>query len=173
MRRIHFLLMNFRFVRRVVLGALLCAVIPSADRASADDSFRPFKMKTLDGTQRTLSDVLGRATLVVFFFPTCQYCNIAFPEIQKIYDGYKDRGLSMIWINIVPEENVLIKNWQATHGYTVPILLGGKSVQNDYKLNETPTHYLLDARGKILSKHAGYKAGDEKDLEREIQAALK
>jgi cytochrome oxidase Cu insertion factor (SCO1/SenC/PrrC family) len=117
--------------------------------------------------------VLGRATLVVFFFPTCKYCNFAFPEVKRIYDIYKDSGLSMIWINIVPEENALIKNWQSTHGYTVPILLGGKSVQNDYKLNETPTHYLLDARGKIRSKHAGYKAGDEKDLEREIQEALK
>jgi cytochrome oxidase Cu insertion factor (SCO1/SenC/PrrC family) len=165
--------MNFRFVRLVVLGALLCTIVPAADRASADESFKPFKMKTLDGTQRTLSDVLGKATLVVFFFPTCKYCNVAFPEVQRIYDIYKDRGLSMIWINIVPEENALIKNWQSTHGYTVPILLGGKSVQNDYKLNETPTHYLLDARGKIRSKHAGYKAGDEKDLEREIQEALK
>ena len=164
--------MNFKCVRLVALAALLLTGVSASGRAAADESFRPFKMKTLDGTQRTLSDVLGKATLVVFFFPTCKYCNVAFPEIQKIYDGYKDRGLSMIWINIVPEENSLIKSWQATHGYTVPILLGGKSVQNDYKLNETPTHYLLDARGKILSRHAGYKAGDEKELEREIQQAL-
>jgi cytochrome oxidase Cu insertion factor (SCO1/SenC/PrrC family) len=164
--------MNARIVRQMLLGVLLLAAVAVANRVLADESFRPFKMKTLDGAQRTLSDVLGKATVVVFFFPTCKYCNAAFPEIQKIYDGYKDRGLSMIWINIVPEENSLIKNWQATHGYTVPVLLGGKSVQNDYKLDETPTHYLLDARGKILSKHAGYKAGDEKNLEREIQQAL-
>ena len=164
--------MDLRFVRRVLVCLVMFVVIATAGRAAEDESFRPFKMKTLDGTQRTLADVLGKATLVVFFFPTCKYCNAAFPEIQKIYDGYKDRGLSMIWINIVPEENSLIKSWQGTHGYTVPVLLGGKSVQNDYKLNETPTHYLLDARGKILSKHAGYKAGDEKDLERAIQQAL-
>jgi len=164
--------MDFKFVRRLLAGVVLLIVVVTGHHVSADESFRPFKMKTLDGTQRTLSDVLGKATLVVFFFPTCKYCNVAFPEVQKIYDVYKDRGLSMIWINIVPEENSLIKNWQSTHGYTVPILLGGKSVQNDYKLNETPTHYLLDARGKILSKHSGYKAGDEKALEREIQQAL-
>jgi len=137
--------------------------------AVSSESFRPFKLKTLEGTQRSLSEILGKATVVVFFFPTCKYCNAAFPEIQKIYDSYKDRGLSMVWINIVPEENSLIKNWQATHGYTVPILLGGKSVQNDYKLSETPTHYLLDSRGKILAKHSGYKPGD---LERRIQQAL-
>jgi peroxiredoxin len=163
--------MNARFVRCAMLAALLSLVV-TASHASVDDSFRSFKLKTLEGTQRTLSDVLGKATVVVFFFPTCKYCNAAFPEIQKIYDSYKDRGLSMVWINIVPEENSLIKNWQSTHGYTVPVLLGGKSIQNDYKLDETPTHYLLDARGKILSKHSGYKAGDEKILDREIQQAL-
>lgn len=163
--------MNPRFVRYALLAAVL-SIVATTSRASADESFRPFKLKTLEGTQRTLSDVLGKATVVVFFFPTCKYCNAAFPEIQKIYDSYKDRGLSMVWINIVPEENSLIKNWQATHGYSVPVLLGGKSVQNDYELNETPTHYLLDARGKIVSKHSGYKAGDEKTLEREIQQAL-
>lgn len=163
--------MNSRFVRYALLAAAL-SVVATTTRASADESLRPFKLKTLEGTQRTLSDVLGKATVVVFFFPTCKYCNAAFPEIQKIYDSYKDRGLSMVWINIVPEENSLIKNWQAAHGYTVPVLLGGKSVQDDYRLDETPTHFLLDARGTIVSKHSGYKAGDEKTLEREIQQAL-
>jgi len=164
--------MNSRLVRQLWLGMFLVTFIATANPASADDNFRPFKLKTLEGTQRTLSEVLGKATLVVFFFPTCKYCNAAFPEIQKIYDTYKDRGLSMVWINIVPEEQPLIQRWRTEHGYSVPVLLGGKSIQNDYKLDETPTHYLLDSRGKILSKHAGYKAGDEKNLEAEIQRAL-
>jgi peroxiredoxin len=142
------------------------------DGAAAAEKFKPFKMKTLEGAQKSLSDVLGKATLVVFFFPTCPFCNAAFPEIQKLHDSYKDRGLSMVWINVVPEEERLIADWRTRHGYTVPVLLGGRSVQNDYKLVMTPTHYLLDSQGKVLSSHAGYTAGDEKGLEREIQQAL-
>ena len=159
-------------MRRALLGALLIAAVAMQDRAAAADSFRPFKLKTLEGSQRSLPDVLGKATVVIFFFPSCQYCNAAFPEIQKIYDAYKDRGLSMVWINVVPDEEPLIADWRATHGYTVPVLLGGRSVQSDYRLVMTPTNYVLDSRGKVLSKHAGYKAGDEKDLERDIQLAL-
>lgn len=159
-------------MRRALLGVLLLAAVAMQDRAAAAESFKSFKLKTLEGSQRSLPDVLGKATLVVFFFPTCAYCNAAFPEIQKIYDAYKDRGLSMVWINVVPEEEPLIAGWRTTHGYTVPVLLGGRSVQNDYRLVMTPTHYLLDSRGKVLSKHAGYKAGDEKALERDILQAL-
>jgi cytochrome oxidase Cu insertion factor (SCO1/SenC/PrrC family) len=157
---------------RVVLLGVLLAGVAMQDRAAAAESFKPFKLKALDGSQRSLPDVLGKATVVIFFFPTCQYCNAAFPEVQKIYDAYKDRGLSMVWINVVPDEEPLIAAWRATHGYTIPVLLGGRSVQNDYKLVMTPTHYVLDARGKVLSKHAGYTAGDEKALERDIQQAL-
>jgi peroxiredoxin len=159
-------------MRRVLLGVLLLAAVAMPDRAAAAGSFKPFKLKTLEGSQRSLPDVLGKATVVIFFFPSCQYCNAAFPEVQKLYDAYKNRGLSMVWINVVPDEEPLIANWMATHGYTVPVLLGGRAVQNDYKLVMTPTHYLLDSRGKVLSKHAGYTAGDEKALERDIQQAL-
>ena len=159
-------------MRRLGVCAALLVAIAAHAPSAAEERFKPFKMTTLDGAQRSFPDVLGRATLVVFFFPTCQYCNVAFPQMQKIYDSYKDRGLSMVWINILPDENKLIAAWKDSHGYTVPILLGGRSVQNDYNLTETPTDYLLDAKGNVLSKHAGYKAGDEKTLDEEIQKAL-
>lgn len=159
-------------MRHVLLGVLLLAAVATQNPAAAAESFKPFKLKTLEGSPRSLPDVLAKATVVVFFFPTCQYCNAAFPEVQKIYDAYKDRGLSMVWVNVVPDEERLIPAWLAQHGFTVPVLLGGRSVQNDYRLVMTPTHYILDSRGKVLSKHAGYKAGDEKDLERDIQLAL-
>jgi thiol-disulfide isomerase/thioredoxin len=156
----------------VVCGVLLMASIAMADGMLAAERFKPFKMKSLEGAEKSLSDVLGKATLVVFFFPTCPYCNAAFPEIQKFHDRYKDQGLSTVWINVVPQEERLIPGWRSTHGYTVPVLMGGRSVQNDYKLTMTPTHFLLDAQGNVISRHTGYKPGDGKELEREIQQAL-
>ena len=104
----------------VVCGALLLASIAMANGMLAAESFKPFKMKSLEGAQKSLSDVLGKVTLVVFFFPTCPYCNAAFPEIQKFHDRYKDQGLSTVWINVVPQEERLIPEWRSAHGYTVP-----------------------------------------------------
>lgn len=158
---------------RLLLGLLLAAIaIPSA--AGAADGFKAFKnLKTLDGGRQSLADVLSpKATVVVFFFPTCPYCNAAFPEVQKIYDRYKAEGLAMVWINLVPDEENLIAGWRAQHGYTVPVLLGTRSLVNDYKLRMTPTHFVLDAKGQVLASHAGYTAGDETTLERDIRQAL-
>ena len=157
---------------RVAALVLACA-IALAPRTALAENFRPFTLKALEGDERSLQQVLGRkATLVGFFFPTCQYCNAAFPLVQKIYDANKDRGLAMVWINVIPDEQKLIADWRTSHGYTATILLGSRSVAEDYDLRMTPTHVLLDAKGKVLWKHAGYKPGDEKEIDRRIQQAL-
>jgi thioredoxin-related protein len=155
------------------LGTLLALTIALAPRAALAENFKSFTLKTLAGDERTLPQVLGsKATLVAFFFPTCQYCNAAFPHVQKVFDANKDRGLTMVWINVIPDEQKLIADWRTSHGYTATILLGSRSVAEDYDLRMTPTHVLLDAKGKVLWKHAGYKPGDEKEIERRIQQAL-
>jgi len=139
------------------------------------ETFRPFRLKTLDGTEKSLPDVSGtRATLVVFFYPTCRYCNLAGPDIQRMYNTYSAQGLSVVWINILPDEQGQVARWQADHGYTAPVLVGGEleQIQNDYGVEGTPTHYLLDGEGRILSKHSGFRAGDEKGLEEEIKRAV-
>lgn len=153
-------------------GCLFLAFILALPSFASAEKLKSFKLKTLDGAEKTLPDVLGKATLVVFFFPTCPYCNAAFPKVQKLYDTYRDQGLAMVWINVVPDEQRLIADWRTKHGYTVPILLGSRSTPNDYKVRMTPTHYLLDGRGEILSKQDGFSPGDENRLEQQIQQAL-
>ena len=169
--------MSAAIARLIVVSMLIGAGAVTAASTGANDGrrdavFKPFKLTALDGSRITLSDVLGQATLIVFFFPTCTYCNVALPEMQKLHDDYKDRGLSVVWINVVPEQEPLISQWRTRHGYTVPILLGGRSLQKDYSLTMTPTHYLLDASGKVVSRQVGYKRGELTALERRIREAL-
>ena len=151
------------------LAATGTAAAPAVGRA-----FKPFALKTLEGAGKTLPDVLGKATLVVFFYPTCAFCNVAAPEIQRLHDIYGAQGLSVVYINAYPDEEQLIPEWLKEHRYTVPVLVGAKlsDVQRDYGVESTPTHYLLDARGVVLSRHSGYQAGDSVALEQEIKKAL-
>ncbi|SPF54794.1 conserved hypothetical protein [Candidatus Sulfopaludibacter sp. SbA4] len=140
----------------------------------ASDTFKPFTLRTLDGKKKTLKDFSNKVTLVSFFFPRCPYCNVELPLIQKIYDKYKDKGLSAVWVNILPEEVGLIAGWQVAKNLTVPVLIGGsqESLQRDYHINSTPSTYLLDENGRVLFRADGYQPGDEKTLEARIEAAL-
>jgi cytochrome oxidase Cu insertion factor (SCO1/SenC/PrrC family) len=152
----------------------VAGTLPEGSSQTAFDAFKPFSLKTLDGKKRTLKDFSNKVTLVSFFFPRCPYCNVELPQIQKIYDKYKDRGLSAVWVNILPEEEGLIAGWQMAKNLTVPVLIGGsqESLQRDYHINSTPSTYLLDENGRVLFREDGYKPGDEKTLESKIEAAL-
>ncbi|HTM04423.1 MAG TPA: TlpA disulfide reductase family protein [Vicinamibacterales bacterium] len=154
-------------------ATILVVALTLPSPAAAADRLKPFKLKTLDGVEQTLAQVSGaKATLVVFFFPTCPYCNAEFPFVQQWYDTYKAHGLNIVWINVVPDEQKLIRIWQKQHGYTVPILLGRDSTPGDYKVRTTPTQYLLNANGETVLRKDAYYAGDEKAMEQEIRRAL-
>jgi len=152
----------------------VAGTLPETASQTASTIFKPFSLKTLDGKKKTLKDFSNKVTLVSFFFPRCPYCNVELPEIQKMYDKYKDRGLSAVWVNILPEEAGLIAGWQMAKNLTVPVLIGGsqESLQRDYHINSTPSTYLLDENGGVLFRQDGYKPGDEKTLEARIEAAL-
>lgn len=157
--------------------ALCCLLFVSfflTVNASAADKFKPFKLKTIDGTKKTLQDFANKATLVAFYYPTCAYCNLAIPEVLKIHDKYKDQGLSWVIINVKPEESKLIAGWQEKYHITVPVLIGASqdSLMDDYSLTMTPTHYLLGSKGEVILRQGSYNRGDEKIIETKIQEAL-
>jgi thiol-disulfide isomerase/thioredoxin len=156
----------------LLLAGTLAVPAVGVENANADRTFKPFRLKTPEGASVTLAEVLDKATLVVFFFPSCTYCSLALPEMQRLHDAYIDDGLSVVWINVLPEQARLVPGWRSRHGYRVPILLGGRSVQKDYALTMTPTHYLLDGDGNVVARQAGFKRGDQKELERQIQEVL-
>ena len=171
-------LLNRRNVRAMVwgLGCLLAVAILLPPGIAKDPKpFKPFKLKTLDGTRKTLADYANKLTLVAFFYPRCPYCEVALPEGQKIYDKYRDQGLSMVMINVVSQENKLIPKFMEEHNLTAPVLIGAwqPSLMRDYDLKATPTHFLLDEEGAVLLRQEGYKSGDEKLLEEKIATVLK
>ena len=163
-------------VLSICLAIGLALSVSAGVTAQTREPFKPFKLKTLEKKDATLADVKGsKATLVVFFFPTCKYCHVALPSMQKLYDTYREQGLSMVWVNALPPEEKLIPKWLAERGYTVPILIGAstRAMDKDYKVVMTPTYYLLDAEGRIVSTHGGFQDGDDKKLEDAVMNVLK
>lgn len=157
---------------RIAAALVLVLVLGSFSQAAAAVRFKPFTMPSVDGRPTTLAEVMGTVTLVVFFFPTCGFCNAWLPEAQALQDRYEARGLSTVWINVVPGQDGQVAAWRASRGLRAPVLLGGRSAQRDYKVRMTPTHVLLDAQGQVVFTHAGYGRGDAEKLEAAVRRAL-
>ncbi len=54
-----------------------------------------FKVKTQDGTERSLADYKGKVLMVVNTATECGFTS-QYEELQKLYDKYKDQGLEIL-----------------------------------------------------------------------------
>jgi len=161
----------------LALGFVACSSEPPPGEPihfDTGNSFKPFELLDLEGQTRQLSDFLARSTLVSFFFPTCGACNEEMPHFQEFYEKYRDQGLNVVAVNVIPDQDPLVPQWRNDNGYTFPILVGAETnaLIADYRLSSTPLNFILDAEGKILSRQEGYAPGSEARIEARIREAL-
>ena len=160
--------------KKLVLSSLAVIVIMcwalagfAAGRMAPD-----FRAKTMDGKSVQFSDYLNRGPILVDFWATwCVPCIKEMAHFQELYDTYHDRGFEILGISIDnPRSSSKIKPMVKSKGWTFPILLDpNKEVLK--KLggrNVVPYTLIVSPDGEIIATYEGYKAGNEKIVEREI-----
>ena len=147
-------------------------------RLAAAVDFPEIRLQTaMDGQDVTFDKVKGRVTLFNVFFPTCGFCNAEMPHLKKIRDEYADQGLSLVSVNLLPDQNELIADWKKKGGYEHPILV---TETTDYLVKTLglrfpggmPANFLVDAGGKVHFRHIGYQPGEEEILEAQVRELL-
>jgi peroxiredoxin len=134
-----------------------------------------FSLKNLQGEVVSLSDVLGKGPVILNFWATwCKPCLKELPHIEKLQKDFREQGLTVLAISEDSPWSVSkVKSFVSGNRYTFHVLLdtNGK-VMRKYGLLGTPYTFLLDAGGKILYKHFGYRPGDENALRAEVEKAF-
>ena len=123
----------------------------------------PFTLPQLDGPEVTLTALKGRVVVMEFWATWCTPCRFSLPSLEGIGKRYRDRGVSVLLIN-VGEEPDSIRKW-AEHRYTSPILIdeGGK-VAGRYGVAGIPRLFIADQAGRLVWAHQGYGGGLEHNL---------
>ncbi len=124
------------------------------------------------------AEAVDKPTLLVFWSIFCEPCRIEMPIIQKLYEKHRDAGLSVLAIALdgEPLKNSIV-GFVKQEGYTFRVLIDELDekemfkVADPYGVGGTPTIYLVDRAGKVVSAKVGrFK---EEDLEKAIQSVLK
>jgi len=115
-----------------------------------------FVLKTLDGETVRLSDLQGQAVLINFWATWCTPCRREMPEIQTVYEEYKDQGFVVIAVNI-QESSEQVRAWAEEFGLTFPIAMDSTgAVTNEYLLLDVlPTTVFVGRDGVIKSIYRG------------------
>ena len=123
-----------------------------------------FSLKSLDGKEYSLNDLLQRGLVVAAFFKiSCPVCQFTFPFLERLYKRYGDDGVTFLGIS--QDDPRDSRDFAKEFGVTFPMLIDdedGYIVSNAYGLTSVPTIFLIDTGGTVKVSSMGF---DKKDLE--------
>lgn len=101
------------------------------------------------GPSVRLADLKGKPVILNFWASWCQPCAKEMPDLQAIYDKYKDQGLQLYGVN-VGESKVAVNSYRKQHDIRFPILLDlEEQAQIAYKILPIPATFFIDRSGEI------------------------
>ena len=108
-----------------------------------------FSLETLDDEMVSLSDLRGQAVLINFWATWCPPCRAEMPAIQQVYDRYRDRGFTVLAVDL-QESEAEITAFTEPLGLTFPILLDRSGqVFARYRVKALPSTFFVDQKGII------------------------
>ncbi len=159
-------------LKRLLIFTVLIICLGTA----AEGKIKDFRLKDLDNKAVHYSQLKGEKLTIIDFWATwCKPCSRAIPKLIEIYERYNKQGVQLIGISVDSPRNLSkVKPFVHSKHITYPILLDINSqVMTDFKIKLLPTILFVDSDDEIIYLHQGYRPGDEKVLEEEIQKFLK
>ncbi len=156
----------------LALGLAWAGWAPLA-KAVGDGTVAPeIALKDLSGHDVKLADLKGKVVPVDFWASWCGPCREELPVLDGLYKKYKDKGLVIIGVGLDHDSDRLAKFLRALP-VSFPVVHDPQgAVANKYEPPKMPSSYLIDKRGLIRHVHAGFKASDKAQFDKELSALL-
>jgi len=123
-------------------------------KLEADDAKRQtadFTLQDLQGKPWHLRDLRGNVVLVNFWATWCPPCRKEMPDLQALYDKYKDQGFLVL--SISDEEVAKVSPFVSERKISYPVLLDpGRKVNDAFVVEGIPKTFVYDREGKMVAQ---------------------
>lgn len=110
-----------------------------------------FTLTDLTGKQWTLKELQGKVVLVNFWATWCPPCRKEIPDLEVLYNRFKDQGLLVL--AITDEDRAKVEPFVTKNNMTYPVLLDpGQKVGKLYEVAGIPKSLIYDRTGKLVAQ---------------------
>jgi len=137
-------------------GRILAARIAAIEQVGIAAQAPDFTLPTPDGGQVSLYSVKGKLKIIDFWASWCGPCRMENPNMVKLYDDFKDKGLAVISVSLDERKAAWTQAIQKDGMPWVHVsdLKGWKSeVVKLYNVDSVPCILVLDENNRILAKN--------------------
>jgi len=150
----------------IILICLINAGIYSTEPSS-------LHLQNLTGQKTGLQDYPAKITILNFWAVWCKPCVQEFPELNQIYNKFRNNGVIVLGISMSPSKEQILK-FTGKHKVDFPILIDVREeLSNKYSVSNLPTTILLDNQHNIIYKYQGFSKKEMSIMEELIDNYLK
>ena len=121
------------------------------EAADAARQLVDFTLSDLQGNSWHLRDLKGKVVLVNFWATWCPPCRKEMPDLQALYDKYKDQGF--VVVSISDEKAAKVQLFISERKITYPVLLDpGRKVNDLFQVEGIPKSFVYDREGKLVAQ---------------------
>lgn len=168
-------------MKRLLLPACLLLLIFSViscsrdgDKAVDGSKAHDFTLSDINGNKIILSEMKGKVVMIEFWATWCPPCRQSIPDLNMIFNKYKDRGFVLLAISLDKGSDAesLIRSFMKEYPMAYTVLLDNGDTGRKYGVSSIPTSFIIDKAGRIANKHIGYSTNSANALSQEIEALL-
>jgi thiol-disulfide isomerase/thioredoxin len=94
-----------------------------------------------------------------FWYSACYPCIKSIPEVNKLYQKFKDRGVVVYGVNIIDDElknKTRMEKYIRNNPMAYPTIMAERAKYQDWTATGYPMLVLLNSKYEIIEAHIGY-----------------
>src|SRR5271165_1083932 len=144
-------LVRYEHVQTTLDAPQLRAAMAQLEAADQLRQKADFTLTDLQGKSWTLSELRGRVVLVNFWATWCPPCRKEMPDLEALYNRFKDQGLVILAIS--DEEASKVQPFIAERKITYPVMLDpGRKVNELFQVDGIPKSFVYNREGKLVAQ---------------------
>jgi thiol-disulfide isomerase/thioredoxin len=131
-----------------------------------------FLIYDMQGKPITPQKLLGKVTVISFWFSTCKPCLYEMPYINQMAASFAGNP-NVLFIAPDPEPKYSVEKFMEIQPFAYIACPEATSIIDAMKIHIFPSHVIVGRDGRILKSYAGGVPGIEDVLKRDVDAVLK